>query len=109
MFYFDIIGFKSVFELVQSLTPADDLRKKTLLGCYGSNFKYTEFQVMSSIASVVMYTVAMAFGLGMLLVDPVSLNDAESFFFFFPFANFYQIRYLVKKIVPQSGEGPSEE
>ena len=29
--------------------------------------------------------------------------------FFFPFANFYQIRYLVKKIVPQSGEGPSEE
>jgi hypothetical protein len=48
-----------------------------MLGRYGSNFKYTEFQVMSSVASVVVYTVAMAFGLGMLLVSPVSHNDAK--------------------------------
>ncbi|KAF8808044.1 saccharopine dehydrogenase [Phlegmacium glaucopus] len=61
-------------------------RKEALLGCYGSNFKYSEFQVMSSIASVIVYTAAMVFGVGMLL-----------------------IRYLVKKILPQSGEGPSEE
>jgi short subunit dehydrogenase-like uncharacterized protein len=63
--------------------------KEALLGCYGSDFKYAEFQVMSSITSVIMYTVAMAFGVGMLLVSP--------------------IRYFLKKILPQSGEGPSEE
>ena len=106
MVYFDIIGFKSVFQLVQSFTPADDLRKKALLRCYGSNFKYTEFQVMSSIVSVVAYTVAIVFGLGMMLVSPVGHNKAVVVFLF---ANFYQIRYIVKKLLPQSGEGPSEE
>jgi hypothetical protein len=63
---------------------------------------------MSSIASVVVYTVAIAFGFGMLLISPVSHDDAE-FFFLFSFANFYKIRYLAKKLLPQSGEGPSEE
>jgi hypothetical protein len=29
--------------------------------------------------------------------------------FLFYFANFYQIRYIAKKLLPQSGEGPSEE
>lgn len=61
---------------------------------------------MHSIISVVVYTVAIAFGFGMLLVGPVSRNDTEVIF---SFANFYQIRYLVKKLLPQSGEGPSEE
>ena len=86
------------------------MQKKALLERYGSNFKYTEFHVMASVASVVVYTAAMFFGLGMLLVKPVSCNDAEvSFFFLFLLANFYQIRYIVKKLLPQSGEGPSEE
>ena len=58
------------------------MRKKALLESYGSSFKYNEFQVMSSIASVVVYTVALAFGFGMLLVNPVSHNDAEGFSFF---------------------------
>ena len=73
--------FKSVFQPVQSFTPAGDLRKKALLECYGSKFKYSEFQVMSSVASVVVYTVAMFFGLGMMLVSPVSHNDAKVVFF----------------------------
>ena len=68
-----------MFQPVQD-TPAGDLRKKALLGRYGSNFKYTEFQVMSSVVSVVAYTVALAFGLGILLVNPVSHNDAEVVF-----------------------------
>ena len=82
VFVFDsITGFiDSVFQPVQSLAPAEDLRKKALLGRYGSNFKYTEFQAMSSVASVVMYTVAIAFGFGLLLVSPVSYNDTEAFF-----------------------------
>ena len=63
---------------------------------------------MSSITYVVAYTVAMAFGLGMLLVNPVSRNEAEIVCAFF-LANFNQVRYLAKKLLPQSGEGPSEE
>ena len=40
---------------------------------------------MSSITSVVVYTVAIAFGLGMLLVGPVSHDDTKNN----NFANFY--------------------
>jgi len=82
LFYFDIIvgGFKIVF---QPPVPADDLRKKALLNRYGSNFKYTEFQEMSSTISVVVFTVAMVFGFGMLLISPVSHDDAEVFLFFY--------------------------
>ena len=66
---------------------------------------------MASVVSVVVYTAAMFFGLGMLLVKPVSPshNDAEVVIFSFLLAYFYQIRYIVKKLLPQSGEGPSEE
>ena len=67
---------------VQSLAAEGDLQEKALLGRYGSNFRYTEFQVMSSVVSVVAYTVAMAFGLGMMLVSPVSHNDAKAVFLF---------------------------
>ena len=38
---------------------------------------------MSSVVAVVAYTVALAFGLGLLLVRPVSHNDAEVCFFSF--------------------------
>ena len=90
------MGFrKSVFQPVQSSTSSDDLRKKALLECYGSSFKYNEFQVMSSAASVVVYTVALAFGLGMLLVNPVSHNDAEVCFFF---ADFYSGSLSCKEV-----------
>lgn len=71
-----IIWFKKCIS-VQSFAPGGDLQKKARLERYGSNFKYTEFHVMSSVASVVVYTVAIFFGLGMLLVNPVSHNDAE--------------------------------
>jgi hypothetical protein len=62
---------------VQSSATASDpvIRKEALLGSYGSNFKYTEFQVMSSITSVILYTAAMILGTGMLLVKPVSHNN----------------------------------
>ena len=63
------------FHPVQDSTSTSDLREKAPLGRYGSNFKYTEFQVMPSVVSVVVYTVALAFGLGMLLVSPVSYNN----------------------------------
>lgn len=67
------VRFESMFQTVQNSTPASDLatRKEAVLGCYGSKFKYTEFQVMSSIASVVLYTAVMVFGVGMLLISPV--------------------------------------
>ena len=72
-----------MFQTVQSFTsPSDLVQKEALLGCYGPNFKYTEFQVMSSIISVVVYTVALAFGLSMLLVSPVSYNQAKVVLFF---------------------------
>lgn len=90
---------------VQSLIAVDPVaQKEALLRCYGPNFKYTEFQVMPSIVSVVVYTMVIAFGLVMLLVSPVSYDVAKVVSFF----NFHQLRYLVKKILPQSGKGPSE-
>ena len=61
---------------------------------------------MSSTASVIMYTAAIAFGFGMLLVSPVSHNTMQIVVLF---SNCCQIRYLAKKILPRSGEGPSEE
>ena len=73
----------------QSSASANDpvIRKEALLASYGSNFKYTEFQVMSSITSVILYTGAMFFGIGMLLVKPVSHNNIR--IVFFCFYNFY--------------------
>ena len=68
-----------MFQIVQSSTPASDLasRKEALLGCYGPKFKYSEFHVMSSVLSVVVYTVVLAFGVGMLLISPVSFNNIK--------------------------------
>ena len=68
-----------MFRTVQSSTPESDLasRKEALLGCYGPKFKYSEFHVMSSVLSVVVYTVVLVFGVGMLLIGPVSLSSVK--------------------------------
>lgn len=65
-------------------------RKEAQLERYGSNFSYDEFVVMPSKLVSTMVTTAFVIGVGMLvLVRP--------------------FRWLVKKLMPQPGEGPSEE
>ena len=81
------------------------MQKKALLERYGSNFKYTEFHVMASVASVVVYTAAMFFGLGMLLVKPVSYNDAEIVFFLsFSWLTFIRFVILLRSCFRNQGK-----
>ena len=75
-----------MFGTVRSSTSASG-KEAALLGCYGSDFKYAEFQVMSSITSVIIYTMALAFGVGMLLVSPVSQKTMRRLVLFF--SNFF--------------------
>ena len=96
------------FQSVQSFTPAGDLRKKTLLGCYGSNFKYTEFHVMSSITSAVVFTVVLFFGAAMLLIDPVSHIDTEIFTFSFFLLTFIRFVMLLKSYFRNQGKVPQK-
>ncbi|KAJ7672071.1 Saccharopine dehydrogenase-domain-containing protein [Mycena rosella] len=55
---------------------------------YGPVFKYDEFLVTGGAVRSVLLTLAMALGLGAFLITP--------------------IRWLLKKVLPKSGEGPSE-
>ncbi|KAF7362452.1 Sacchrp-dh-NADP domain-containing protein [Mycena venus] len=55
---------------------------------YGPAFKYDEFFVTGSAVRAVLLTLGMAIGVGVMLVSP--------------------LRWLLKKVLPKPGEGPSE-
>ncbi|KAK7057760.1 Sacchrp-dh-NADP domain-containing protein [Favolaschia claudopus] len=55
---------------------------------YGPAFQYDEFMVTGGTVRAVILTVGMAIGLGAMLVAP--------------------LRWLIKKVLPKSGDGPSE-
>ncbi|KAJ6497433.1 Saccharopine dehydrogenase-domain-containing protein [Mycena sanguinolenta] len=55
---------------------------------YGPGFQYSELLVTGGAVKAVLLTLGMAIGLGAMLISP--------------------LRWLLKKVLPQSGEGPSE-
>lgn len=75
---------------------------------YGPEFWYDEFLITSGAISAFVLTASLVVGFGLLMIRPVS--QSWKFIVQHPFScTCFQIRALAKKILPKSGEGPSDE
>ncbi|KAJ7251141.1 Saccharopine dehydrogenase-domain-containing protein [Mycena haematopus] len=85
--YFMAHSDRSVVQRSWGLLEAEAAQDKSYVR-YGPAFKYDEFLVTGSAVRAVLMTLGMAIGLGIILTTP--------------------LRWLLKKVLPQPGEGPSE-
>lgn len=72
---------------------------------YGPAFKYDEFLVTGGPLRAILLTLGMVIGFGCMMVSPVR---ALPFFLRLLIHLPPQLRWLLKKVLPKPGEGPSE-
>ncbi len=91
----------------QSTNP-ETVSQDARIHAYGPKFKYTEFMVMPGKLSSIMLSLGLALSIVCLMIPPVCrcaiLCPCDVLTSFLG----SQFRWLFTKLMPQSGEGPSE-